>query len=102
MKRDVRVYLNDILVMPALICLILVAAPHLSYSYGLEPICPPLEIGFSWTYLSTVTTVDQDYNATVQIDTVTVTVVGTEKIGLQEYYVLNNGELYRTSEEGEV
>ena len=62
-------------------------------------ICVPPQVGDSWTYRRE--TVDRlSQRAETEIDTVTVSVVGTEQIGDQEYYRLSNGELYRTSADG--
>ena len=60
-------------------------------------ICVPPQVGDSWTYREE--TLDK-FSGRTEIDTVTVSFVGTEQVGDQEYYRLSNGELYRTSADG--
>ena len=60
-------------------------------------ICVPPQVGDSWTYRKE--TLDR-FNGRTEIDTLTVSVVGTEQIEDQEYYRLGNGRLYRASADG--
>ncbi len=68
-------------------------------------ICVPSQVGDSWTYQRT--TVIKDLDEKTWIETVTVSVVGTEQVGDQEYYQVYSTDtrsgdvtLYRASADG--
>ena len=69
-------------------------------TYGRVRIYVPPRVGDSWTYHRTTEIPTSSTTYETRIDTVTVSVVGTEQVGDQEYYRLDNGELYRTSADG--
>ena len=71
-------------------------------------ICVPPQVGDSWTYSKT-TEIDSRNNSWTYIDTVTVSVVGTEQVGDQEYYRVHSTHtlsgdvaLYRASVDGAI
>ena len=64
-----------------------------------HPICVPPQVGDSWTYWRETIDYRGDWT---EIDTVTASFVGTEQVGDQEYYRLNNGERYRASADGAI
>ena len=71
-------------------------------------ICVPPQVGDSWTYSKT-TEIDSRNNSWTYIDTVTVSVVGTEQVGDQEYYRVHSTHtlsgdvaLYRASADGAI
>ncbi len=60
-------------------------------------ICVPPRVGDSWTYRRTTVMHEEEKTG---IYTFTISVIGTEQVGDQEYYRLGNGELYRASADG--
>ena len=60
-------------------------------------ICVPPRVGDSWTYRKTTVMYEEEET---RIETFTVSVIGTEQVGDQEYYRLGNGRLYRASADG--
>ncbi len=75
--------------------------------YGIVDICVPPQVGDSWTYHRTTGIQTSSTTYETRIDTVIVSVVGTEQVGDQEYYRVHvtnsrwgDGELYRASADG--
>ena len=60
-------------------------------------ICVPPRVGDSWTYRRTTVMYEEEKT---RIYTFTISVIGTEQVGDQEYYRLGNGEMYRASDDG--
>ena len=88
--------------------LVYLALPIPCDAEGHVPICVPPQVGDSWTYRRTMETTNRN-NYQTEIDTVIVSVVGTEQVGDQEYYQgtryiqtvrWEDGELYRASADG--
>ena len=70
--------------------------------FGVVDICgPSLHVGDSWTYHRWTQITDGTTSET-KIDTVSIRIVGTEKVGNQEYHLFGDGSLYRASADGAV
>ena len=76
-------------------------------SYGRVRIYVPPQVGDSWTYYRTTEIPTSSTTYETRIDTVTVSVIGTEQVDGQEYHRVHvtnsrwgDGELYRASADG--